>query len=391
MLYAARECARILLQEGLPKAFARHARASQALVAGLQAMGLKLFGDLRPQDAERHRRAYPARRRRRQGAARAARAASTSRSAPRSARCTARIWRIGTMGYNAREDAVLARSARSRPFFPRSTSRCRAAPRSMPPYRFTAEVVGRAARDALAAGEGEVCAVFRRSFYLRFGKHYACIGDASLGRGPLNALVADFKEPALGDDRQRLDWKMRSSWEPPPLRGTARPQPRGAARLPRRPRAARKAWAARSSACTTRSASMRSRRSRRSTAGSPATRSATRRRSSSASARASRPRATTTSAACWSRCAGSAAARRPIRSGAGSSRVSPSAPARSAPRTSPPRPRGEVHEALHELLDDLSAWEAPDLHPSLARLDAVGHTSGWDALAGIVAVARTAQ
>ena len=52
---------------------------------------------------------------------------------------------------------------------------------------------------------------------------------------------------------------------------------------------------------------------------------------------------------------------------------------------------GEAHEALHEVLDNLSAWQAPDLHPSLLRLDAVGHTSGWDALAGIVAVARTAQ
>ena len=38
--------ARILLQEGLPHAFARHARASEALVAGLRAMGLRLFGDL---------------------------------------------------------------------------------------------------------------------------------------------------------------------------------------------------------------------------------------------------------------------------------------------------------------------------------------------------------
>jgi hypothetical protein len=50
-----------------------------------------------------------------------------------------------------------------------------------------------------------------------------------------------------------------------------------------------------------------------------------------------------------------------------------------------------MHEALHEVLRDLSAWEAPDLLPNLARLDAVGHTSGWDALAGIVAVARTSQ
>src|SRR5687767_7738237 len=47
MLYAARECARILLQEGLEKAFDRHALASQALTEGLKAMGLKLFGDQR--------------------------------------------------------------------------------------------------------------------------------------------------------------------------------------------------------------------------------------------------------------------------------------------------------------------------------------------------------
>ncbi|MEZ5594519.1 MAG: alanine--glyoxylate aminotransferase family protein [Gammaproteobacteria bacterium] len=47
MLYAARECARIVLQEGLHQVFARHALASRALSAGLQAMGLSLFGDQR--------------------------------------------------------------------------------------------------------------------------------------------------------------------------------------------------------------------------------------------------------------------------------------------------------------------------------------------------------
>ena len=46
MLYAARECARAVLQEGLPETFARHALASRAMVSGLQAMGLKVFGDL---------------------------------------------------------------------------------------------------------------------------------------------------------------------------------------------------------------------------------------------------------------------------------------------------------------------------------------------------------
>jgi (S)-ureidoglycine---glyoxylate transaminase len=46
MLYAARECARILLAEGLEAATARHALASRAVMAGIEAMGLRLFGDL---------------------------------------------------------------------------------------------------------------------------------------------------------------------------------------------------------------------------------------------------------------------------------------------------------------------------------------------------------
>ena len=45
MLYAARECARIVLAEGLPACFERHALTSAALTAGLRAMGLELFGD----------------------------------------------------------------------------------------------------------------------------------------------------------------------------------------------------------------------------------------------------------------------------------------------------------------------------------------------------------
>lgn len=45
MLYAARECARIVLQEGLKPTFARHRIASDAMVAGLEAMGLTVFGD----------------------------------------------------------------------------------------------------------------------------------------------------------------------------------------------------------------------------------------------------------------------------------------------------------------------------------------------------------
>ncbi len=45
MLYAARECARLVLSEGLQARFARHRLASRALTTGLTALGLELFGD----------------------------------------------------------------------------------------------------------------------------------------------------------------------------------------------------------------------------------------------------------------------------------------------------------------------------------------------------------
>jgi (S)-ureidoglycine-glyoxylate aminotransferase len=107
MLYAARECARVVLQEGLPAVFARHARASKALTAGLSAMGLKLFGDQAHKmpnvtgvhipkgvDGEAVRRALLAEHNIEIGTS----------FGP----LHGKIWRIGTMGYNAREDAVLA-------------------------------------------------------------------------------------------------------------------------------------------------------------------------------------------------------------------------------------------------------------------------------------------
>ena len=47
MLYAARECARVVLEEGIDAGIARHRLASSALRAGLEAMGLELFGDAR--------------------------------------------------------------------------------------------------------------------------------------------------------------------------------------------------------------------------------------------------------------------------------------------------------------------------------------------------------
>jgi hypothetical protein len=86
-----------------------------------------------------------------------------------------------------------------------------------------AEVTGRFARDALAAGEGEVCATFRRSFYLRLpGERYACVGDLSLGRGPLNALVSGLVIPPLGA-RTSVDVGDAQVWQPPTLATQADP------------------------------------------------------------------------------------------------------------------------------------------------------------------------
>jgi hypothetical protein len=81
---------------------------------------------------------------------------------------------------------------------------------------FKAEVAGRFAREALAAGDGEVCAAFRRSFYLRCAdERYACIGDASLGHGPLNALITELTMPAVGE-RVSVDTAQARCWTPPP-------------------------------------------------------------------------------------------------------------------------------------------------------------------------------
>jgi (S)-ureidoglycine-glyoxylate aminotransferase len=106
MLYAAHECARIALAEGLEQRFARHALTSRALTTGLEAMGLALFGDQRhkmpnvtgvfipeqvPGDAVR-------------GAMLEDFGIEIGTSfGP----LHGRIWRIGTMGYGCRKDNVL--------------------------------------------------------------------------------------------------------------------------------------------------------------------------------------------------------------------------------------------------------------------------------------------
>lgn len=106
MLYAARECARIALAEGLDKRFARHALGSRAMVAGLSAMGLALYGDLAHKmtnvtgvvipeglDGERVRRAMLA--------------DFGIEIGTSFGPLHGRIWRIGAMGYNCTKKNVL--------------------------------------------------------------------------------------------------------------------------------------------------------------------------------------------------------------------------------------------------------------------------------------------
>ncbi len=107
MLYAARECARILLEEGLEKAVARHKLAGAAMASGLQAMGLQLFGRQEHRmnnvvgvyipegtDGEVVRKGL---------LECFGIEIGTSFGALRG-----KIWRIGTMGCNARQEAVLS-------------------------------------------------------------------------------------------------------------------------------------------------------------------------------------------------------------------------------------------------------------------------------------------
>jgi hypothetical protein len=66
-------------------------------------------------------------------------------------------------------------------------------------------------------GEGEVRAAFRRSFYLSYADgRYACVGDASVGCGPLNALVDDFRLPPPGS-RVALSLARAERWAPAAL------------------------------------------------------------------------------------------------------------------------------------------------------------------------------
>ncbi|HGS4168657.1 TPA: alanine--glyoxylate aminotransferase family protein [Yersinia enterocolitica] len=106
MLFAARECARVMLEEGLDNGIARHALHGAALLAGIQGMGLAVFGDLKHRMNNVLGVVIPA---------------GIHGEQVRQLMLNdfgieigisfgplnGKIWRIGTMGYNARKDCVM--------------------------------------------------------------------------------------------------------------------------------------------------------------------------------------------------------------------------------------------------------------------------------------------
>lgn len=105
-LYGARECARIVVEEGLDATIARHERAGRAMVAGVQGLGLQVYGDLAHRMNNVTGVVIPD---------------GVDPDGVRGAMLQhfgieigtsfgplhGKVWRIGTMGFNAREDAVL--------------------------------------------------------------------------------------------------------------------------------------------------------------------------------------------------------------------------------------------------------------------------------------------
>ncbi|CAN5754987.1 alanine--glyoxylate aminotransferase family protein [soil metagenome] len=106
MLYAARECARVLVEEGLDEAVERHRVHGAAMLAGVQGLGLVVFGDVEHKMHNIVAVEIPE---------------VVSGDAVRGEMLEqfgieigtsfgplhGRVWRIGTMGYNARQDTVL--------------------------------------------------------------------------------------------------------------------------------------------------------------------------------------------------------------------------------------------------------------------------------------------
>ncbi|WJM85334.1 alanine--glyoxylate aminotransferase family protein [Dickeya chrysanthemi] len=106
MLFASRECARIILEEGLDSCIARHQLHGNALLAGIEGMGLQPYGDIANKMSNVLGVVIPSgihgEQVRKLLLEDFAIEIGTSFGP-----LQGKIWRIGTMGYNARKDCVM--------------------------------------------------------------------------------------------------------------------------------------------------------------------------------------------------------------------------------------------------------------------------------------------
>lgn len=106
MLYGARECARLMREEGMEARYLRHRRAGAAMAAGMRALGLSVFGDERYRMTNVTAAMIPA-------GIDGERVRTRMREDFEIEIGTAfgplagKMWRVGAMGYNARKHKVL--------------------------------------------------------------------------------------------------------------------------------------------------------------------------------------------------------------------------------------------------------------------------------------------
>ncbi|PPI86315.1 pyridoxal-phosphate-dependent aminotransferase family protein [Candidatus Pantoea edessiphila] len=105
-LYGSRECARIILQDGLNKNISRHKKHGRAMLAGIQAMGLEIFGNINYKMNNILGVVIPLSINGNQVRKIMLEDFSIEIGTSFGA-LDGKIWRIGTMGYNARKDCVM--------------------------------------------------------------------------------------------------------------------------------------------------------------------------------------------------------------------------------------------------------------------------------------------
>lgn len=271
----------------------------------------------------------------------------------------------------------------------------------VPGAAVTSVRVRSAGRHALAARRGRaparVIAAFERSLYIETEAGLACLGTQSLGNGPLNALCDTLPRAAAGD-LVAVDLASAVLWRPAPLapwnpatitaslgrlrRAALRTAPaEGFAFLLAPGMAGQPVLAAHAPAAEALAAWVRARAHAPDLSvpkdidvliglGPGLTPSGDDLLGGALAA---------LRAAGQGACAEALAAHVMPLAQAGTSRISRAHLACAA--------QGECGEAVHDMMGALLAG-TPDLEAPLARVAAVGHTSGWDALAGIALAFR---